>query len=71
MVRNRRDASPPSDYLSYLLRVWRVEMREQTLWRASLECPHTGEQLGFADLEALCRYLRVETQQEGGDAAQS
>lgn len=46
-------------------------MREQTLWRASLECPHTGEQLGFADLEALYRYLRAETQQEGGGATQA
>ncbi len=71
MVRNRRDESQPSNYLSYLLRVWRVEVRDQTVWRASLECPHTGEQLGFADLEALCRYLKVQTQQEGGDAAQS
>jgi hypothetical protein len=71
MVKNRRDESPRSDYLSYLLRVWRVEVREQTLWRASLECPHTGEQLGFADLEALYRYLRAETQQEGGGATQA
>jgi hypothetical protein len=66
MTRTQKDASARRDYLSYLLRVWRVEVKEQTIWRASLECPHTGEQLGFVDLETLCCYLREETQQEGG-----
>jgi hypothetical protein len=59
------------DYVSYLLRLWRVTANGEETWRASLECPRTGERLGFADLEALCRYLRVETQQEGGDATRS
>jgi hypothetical protein len=68
MTRIQKDESARRDYLSYLLRVWRVEVKERTIWRASLECPHTGEQLGFADLEALCRHLRAETQQEGGGA---
>lgn len=68
MTRTQKDESARRDYLSYLLRVWRVEVRERTIWRASLESPHTGERLGFADLEALCRYLRAETQQEGGGA---
>jgi hypothetical protein len=71
MARNDKNTTERRDYLSYLLRLWRVEVKGQTVWRASLECPRTGEQLGFADLEALCRYLRVETRQEGGDAAQS
>jgi hypothetical protein len=68
MTRNQKDESARRDYLSYLLRVWRVEVKERTIWRASLECPHTGERLGFAGLEALCRHLRAETQQEGGGA---
>ena len=71
MAKNQKDQSERRDYLSYLLRVWRVKVSERTTWRASLECPDTGERLGFADLEALCRYLRVETQQEGGDDPQT
>lgn len=71
MARNHKDESEQRDYLSYLLRMWRVDVKERTIWRASLECPHTGEQLGFADLEALCRYLRVETQEGGGDDTRS
>ena len=64
MARKHKDRSEQRGYLSYLLRLWRVEVNERTVWRASLECPHTGEQSGFADVEALCRYLRVETEQE-------
>ena len=71
MTGNEMDAPEQRDYLSYLLRVWRVEVRERTTWRASLECPNTGQQLGFPDLAALCRYLRVETDQEEDDAPRS
>ena len=71
MARNHKDESDQREYLSYLLRMWRVDVKERTIWRASLECSHTGEQLGFADLEALCRYLRVETQEGGGDDTRS
>jgi hypothetical protein len=45
------------DYLSYLLRLWR-EGGEKAEWRASLEDPHTGEQTGFASVEALFAFLR-------------
>jgi hypothetical protein len=65
----RQDLKEQRDYISYLLRLWQVKTEGRAVWRASLECPHTGELQGFADLEALCRYLRGETQQEGGDAA--
>ncbi len=67
MVRNQIADSERRDYFSFLLRVWRVEVKERTLWRASLESPNTGERLGFADLEALSRYLRAETGQEGSE----
>jgi hypothetical protein len=53
-----------TDYVSYLLRIWRVsqaagtgEIKEAT-WHASLESPHTGERWGFSGLEALCEFLR-------------
>jgi hypothetical protein len=48
-------------YLSYLLRLCRVEDGEQPVWRASLKAAGGGEQVGFASLEALFDYLRVET----------
>ena len=60
----QKDKSEQRDYHSYLLRLWRVKVKAQTIWRASLECPHTGERLGFADLEALWRYLRAETDED-------
>jgi hypothetical protein len=44
-------------YVSYLLRLWLAEDRDQPLWRASLENTHTGERMGFASLEALMAYL--------------
>lgn len=53
------------NYLSYLLRLWRVNDEAQSgvegaAWRVSLEDPHTGERKGFADLEALFGFLRTQ-----------
>jgi hypothetical protein len=48
------------NYLSYLLRLWRVS-GERSVWRASLESPHTGERIGFASLDALFAFLREQT----------
>jgi hypothetical protein len=64
--------SPSEDwnYQSYLLRLWRTTCDRQTIWRASLENPHTGQRLGFASLEALFDHLRARTAQteKGGDS---
>ena len=49
------------DYLSYLLRLWRVDGEEKAVWRASLESPHTGERRGFAKLADLFTFLEEET----------
>ena len=56
------------DYLSYLLRLWRVGKQvypdsktEQAVWRASLESPHTGERWNFAGLNDLFEFLRTQT----------
>lgn len=55
------------DYLSYLLRLWRLSggeersREEKTVWRASLESSYTGERLGFAGLEELIDFLREQT----------
>ena len=44
-------------YLSYLLRLRRVDNAGRTVWRASLEAPGSETQIYFDDLEALCTYL--------------
>lgn len=55
------------NYLSYLLRLWRVENHEQipgadkTTWRASLESAHTGEKRTFASLSDLFDFLQDQT----------
>jgi hypothetical protein len=49
------------DYLSYLLRVWRVNNdSDGPVWRASLESPVQGELLRFASLEEAFLHLRAE-----------
>jgi hypothetical protein len=53
------------DYLSYLLRLWRVSGDKEShhaggggVWRASLESVRTGERRSFASLEELFDFLR-------------
>ena len=48
-----------SDYHSYLLRMWRVQVDEGVDWRATLEDVQSGELLGFPDLVALLGYLEA------------
>ncbi|MGD8473015.1 MAG: hypothetical protein PVH59_02760 [Anaerolineae bacterium] len=61
------------DYQSYLLRLWRVRSSvaspsdEASIWRASLEHPHTGERVGFASLDDLVEYLRHQMDVEEAD----
>jgi hypothetical protein len=50
-----------SDYISYLLRLWRTSTDGQAVWRASLTDPLTAERIGFADLDALFEFLRRQT----------
>ncbi len=44
-------------YAAYLLRLWQVNDAELPVWHASLEDPHTGECIGFANLTSLCTFL--------------
>lgn len=46
------------DYLSYLLRLWRVSDDEEPTWRALLKSSHTGRQVGFGSLEELFAFIR-------------
>jgi len=52
---------PKTRYLSYLLRLWESADGEEHVWRASLECPRTGDRHGFTTIEALFDFLRQET----------
>ena len=47
----------PRKYLAYLLRIWQEHQNSKTVWRASLEEPHTGERHGFASLALLVDFL--------------
>lgn len=55
-----KDVGKQTDYLSYLLRLWR-DSDDTALWSASLQSPHAGERLYFASLEDLLDYLRRQT----------
>jgi len=45
-------------YIAYLLRIWQVNGTGLPAWQASLEDPHSGKRIGFADLESLFIYLK-------------
>jgi hypothetical protein len=44
--------------ISFLLRLWRSNLDEDSEWRVSVENPMTGERNGFASLEALVDFLK-------------
>jgi hypothetical protein len=48
-------------YFAYMLRLWRVNNTGGLGWQASLEDPHSGKQIGFADLVSLFSYLKDQT----------
>ena len=47
----------PTQKLSFILRLWRVDASKAADWRASLEIPETGKRIGFASLEQLFAFL--------------
>ena len=50
-----------TDYLAYLLRLWRMQGDGAAGWRASLMTPASGERHGFANLDDLFLFLRRQT----------
>ncbi len=48
-------------YIAYMLRLWRENSAGLSDWQASLEDPHSGKQIGFADLLSLFSYLKDQT----------
>ncbi|MBN1217801.1 MAG: hypothetical protein JXM69_02645 [Anaerolineae bacterium] len=53
--------SPPSRYLSYLLRLWQTSDGVVQVWRASLERPGDKKRYGFANLQQLIDFLEEQT----------
>ena len=51
---------PKGRYSSYLLRLWQTASSGELAFRASLEDAHSGDRVGFADLDDLCDYLRAQ-----------
>ena len=47
-------------YRSYLLRLWQADTGGETVWRASLQSPHTHQRRGFANLADLFTFLENE-----------
>ena len=77
----RKDTGKQKDYVSYMLRMWQDSSDEEsprsigTLWRASLQSPHTGERVSFASLDELYGFLQRQTgvvpdTREGQDVGQ-
>jgi hypothetical protein len=54
-------------YFSFLLRLWRTSSQEDSIWRVTLENPHTHEIIGFDGLETLLVYLQDMADQQPAD----
>jgi hypothetical protein len=50
------------NYRAFMLRFWRENVN--SLWRGSLEDPHSGERLSFASAERLLAYLAEQLKRE-------
>ncbi len=57
-------ATDRAHYQAYMLRIWQDLKEPGSVWRASLESPHTGERHGFTSLEALFDFLRQRAEQQ-------
>ena len=53
-----------SEYLSFLLRLRRVNADGASAWRASLQRPGAAEAVVFTSLEALLDFLHAEMEEE-------
>lgn len=53
-------ANLKSGYVSYLLRLRRVQSHHRHIWAVSLECTTTGERRNFSGVNALVDFLQTE-----------
>jgi hypothetical protein len=58
MTHEEKGSGEVPHHMSYLLRLWRERGSASIQWRASLQDPHSGERLGFAQLDELVAFLR-------------
>lgn len=49
-------------YLSYLLRLWREDHNDESVWRSALESAQTGDRFNFATMADLLTFLREQTE---------
>jgi hypothetical protein len=61
MTQERMETEESLHYVAYLLRMWGEKSGRTTEWRASLQDPHSGDRVGFADLDELFGFLRWQT----------
>jgi hypothetical protein len=52
-----------TEYLSFLLRLWRVSVEGAPVWRVSLQRPGTAGGISLADLDAVVAFLRAEMEE--------
>ncbi len=50
-----KDKKTRPTYHAFLIRLWQ---EGDTIWRATLEDPHTGQRHAFADVDSLLMYIR-------------
>jgi hypothetical protein len=62
MAKEQKMPQKKTDYLSYLIRLRRVDNGGHPLWRITLEAPGGAERhtANFGNLEALVDFLRME-----------
>lgn len=57
------------EYVSFLLRLWRVDAQGAPAWRISLQRPGSTEAISLPDLETLLAFLQSEMKTEDADQA--
>ena len=60
-----------TDYMAFLLRLWRADEVDGAQWHASLEEPTTGERRGFADIDRLCAFLEEQCRGPASELAET
>jgi hypothetical protein len=62
MTKSAGDAEDQApDYLSFLLRLWRMQGQGADSWRVSVASPGNGERHGFSSLDEFFAFLRRQT----------
>jgi hypothetical protein len=52
-----------------MVRLFQVTSQGNSLWRASIEDPHTGEKKAFANLESCFNYLQDQIKDPDGPSS--